>query len=293
MPMNMTPEEVERGYNNRAAVPDHPAWLAQFTSRSQRALEELKPALDLRYGAGDKETLDLFLPAVPARGTFVFIHGGYWRTLDKADHGFVAPPFVAAGFAVAVINYDLCPGVTIATIVEECRHALRWIERHGPQHGAVGPVVIGGDSAGGHLVAMMFATDWQGQGLARSPFAAGVALSGVYDLEPLVVASMNADLHLDVEEARRMSPVHLAPQVDAPLLVAVGADETSEFIRQSQLIHDAWPGNRPTGANGPLLIRDRNHFSVALDFADPGTELTRATLALLTADPGSFTLRRK
>lgn len=90
-----------------------------------------------------------------------------------------------------------------------------------------------------------------------------------------------------------MSPVHLAPQVDAPLLVAVGADETSEFIRQSQLIHDAWPGNRPTGANGPLLIRDRNHFSVALDFADPGTELTRATLALLTADPGSFTLGRK
>ena len=293
MSMNMTPEEVERGYNNRAAVPDHPAWIAQFVSRSQRAFEDLRPALDLRYGAGDKETLDLYLPAAPARGTFVFIHGGYWRTFDKADHAFVAPPFVAAGFAVAVINYDLCPGVTIATIVEECRHALRWVERYGPQHGAVGPVVIGGHSAGGHLVAMMFATDWQAQGLARSPFAAGVALSGVFDLEPLVVASMNADLHLDVEEARRMSPVHLAPQVDAPLLVAVGADETSEFVRQSQLIHDAWPGNRPTGANGPLLIRDRNHFSVALDFAYPGTELTCATLALLTADPGSFTLHRK
>jgi len=293
MSMNRTPEEIERGYNNRAAVPDHPAWIAQFVSRSQRAFEELRPALDLRYGAGDKETLDLYLPAAPARGTFVFIHGGYWRTFDKSEHGFVAPPFVAAGFAVAVINYDLCPGVTIATIVEECRHALRWVERYGPQHGAVGPVVIGGHSAGGHLVAMMFATDWQAQGLARSPFAAGVALSGVFDLEPLVVASMNADLHLDVEEARRMSPVHLAPQVDAPLLVAVGADETSEFVRQSQLIHDAWPGNRPTGANGPLLIRDRNHFSVALDFADPGTELTCATLALLTADPGSFTLHRK
>ncbi|MGE5088647.1 MAG: alpha/beta hydrolase, partial [Candidatus Levyibacteriota bacterium] len=241
----------------------------------------------------DKETLDLYLPAGPARGTFVFIHGGYWRTFDKADHGFVAPPFVAAGFAVAVINYDLCPGVTIATIVEECRHALRWIERYGPQHGAPGPVVIGGHSAGGHLVAMMFATDWQAQGLARSPFAAGVALSGVFDLEPLVVASMNADLRLDVAEARRMSPVHLAAKVDVPLLVAVGADETSEFVRQSRLIHDAWPGNRPAGATGPLLIPDRHHFSVALDFADPGSDLARRTLALLTADPGSFTLGDK
>lgn len=293
MPMHMTQEEIERGYNNRAAVPDHPAWIAQFASRSQRAMEDLKPARDLRYGARDRETLDLYLPAAPPRGTFVFIHGGYWRTFDKAEHAFVAPPFVAAGFAVAVINYDLCPGVTIATIVEECRHALRWIERYGPQHGAVGPVVIGGHSAGAHLVAMMFATDWRAQRLERSPFVAGVALSGVFDLEPLVVASMNADLRLDGEEARRMSPVHLPPQVDAPLLVAAGADETSEFIRQSQLIHDAWPGNRPTAAAGPLLVGDRNHFSVALDFADPGSEITRATLALLTADPGSFTLRYK
>ncbi|MGC1816146.1 MAG: alpha/beta hydrolase [Casimicrobiaceae bacterium] len=291
--MAMTPEEVERGYNNRAAVPDHPYWLAQFASRSKAAIEALKPALDLRYGAGDGETLDLYLPATPSRGTFVFIHGGYWRTFDKADHAFVAPVFVAAGFAVAVINYDLCPGVTIATIVEQCRHALRWVESCGPQHGAAGPVVVGGHSAGGHLVAMMFATDWQAQGLVRVPFAGGVALSGVYDLEPLVVSSMNADLRLDAAEARRMSPARLAPRVDAPLFIAVGADETSEFVRQSQLLCDAWPGNRPAGTDGCLRIRDRNHYTVALDFTDPSSGVMRGALALLTADSGSFTLRRK
>ncbi|MBU6485714.1 MAG: alpha/beta hydrolase [Betaproteobacteria bacterium] len=291
--MAMTPEEVERGYDNRAAVPDHPYWLAQFASRSKAAIETLKPALDLRYGAGDKETLDLYLPATPAKGTFVFIHGGYWRTFDKADHAFVAPSFVTAGFAVAVVNYDLCPGVTIAIIVEQCRHALRWIERDGPRHGAVGPVVIAGHSAGAHLAAMMFATDWKAQGLARSPFAGGVALSGVFDLEPLVVTSVNADLRLDMEQARRMSPVHLEPRVDATLVVAVGADETSEFLRQSQLLHDAWPRNRPAGANAPLQLRDRNHYSVALDFADPAGELVRATMDLLTADPRSFTLPHK
>ena len=156
-----------------------------------------------------------------------------------------------------------------------------------------GPIVVGGHSAGGHLVAMTFATDWQAQGLARSPFAGGVALSGVYDLEPLLMTSVNADLRLDAAEARRMSPVHLAPRVDAPLLVAVGADETSEFIRQSQLLHDAWPGHRVAPGSRPMLVRDRNHYSVALDFADPSSEITRATLALLTADPGSFTLRHK
>ena len=121
----------------------------------------------------------------------------------------------------------------------------------------------------------------------------GVALSGVFDLEPLVVSSVNADLRLDMEEARRMSPVHLAPRVGATLLVAVGADETSEFIRQSQLLHDAWPGNRPAGADAPLLLRDRNHYSVALDFTDPSSGIVRGALALLTADPGSFTLHHK
>src|SRR5690349_271509 len=101
MATTMTAEQVERGYNNRAAVPEHPYWLAEFTARSQRAIEALRPTLDVRYGTAPKETFDLYLPKSPARGTFVFIHGGWWRALDKSDHGFVAPAFVAAGYAVA------------------------------------------------------------------------------------------------------------------------------------------------------------------------------------------------
>ncbi len=131
-----TPESVERGYNNRAAVPDHPQWFERWARASATARERFAPKLDLRYGPNPKETLDLFVPAGPARGTLLFVHGGYWRALDKSDHSFVAAPFVERGIAVAVQNYDLCPDVSIATIVDECRRAVDWIVREGPRHGA-------------------------------------------------------------------------------------------------------------------------------------------------------------
>lgn len=280
-PPTLTPEAIERGYNNRAAVPDHQQWLDQFVARSESAREALRPSIDVRYGSGPKETLDLYVPTTPARGTFMFIHGGWWRALDKSDHAFVAPVFVAAGCAVAVINYDLCPDVTIATIIEQCRHAVLWLMRDGPSRGAPMPLVIGGHSAGGHLTAMMYATNWRGRGLSQTPFAGGVSLSGVHDLEPLVQFSHNVDFRLDETEARRLSPARHQPLTDAPLLLAVGADETSEFVRQADLMWDAWPHNHPSGVQAPLRIANRHHFSVVLDYTDPASALTQATLALV------------
>jgi arylformamidase len=276
----MTPEDVERGYNNRAAVPEHPQWLARWTERSHAAIETLRPARDVRYGTARNETLDLYVPRSAARGTLLFIHGGYWRALDKSDHGFVAPPFVDAGFAVAVINYDLCPAVSVATIVDQCRNALQWLVREGPARGAQAPIVVAGHSAGGHLTAMMYATDWRARGLADMPFAGGVSLSGVHDLTPLVQFSHNVDLRLDEAEARRLSPINYRPRVEAPLVVAVGADETSEFVRQTRLLWDAWPQRRPAGAQAPMEIPGRHHYSVVLDYTDAGSALTQATLAL-------------
>lgn len=275
-----TRDEAERGYDNRGAVPDHDAWLAEFASCSKRASEALNPAIDLRFGAGDRETLDLFLPTQPARGTLMFIHGGYWRGMDKRDHAFVAPAFVAAGYAVAVIDYDLCPGVTIATIVEQCRHAVRWLERYGAQHGAPAPRVIAGHSAGGHLAAMMFATDWRLFGIERTPFTGAVTVSGLHDLAPLTLTSINADLRLDADEARRMSPVNYAPLADVPLAIVVGADETSEYLRQARLLHAAWSASRGARIAAPVLNPGRHHFSMALDYRDPESALTRTTLAL-------------
>ena len=281
-----TPESVERGYNNRAAVPEHPQHFAEWARRSRATIAALAPQLDVRFGPNPKETLDLFVPDAPARGTLAFFHGGYWRALDKSDHAFVAEPFVAAGYAVAVVNYDLCPSVTIATIVDECRRAIAWLVKEGPARGAPAPIVASGHSAGGQIVAMLFATEWRGHGLDASPLSGGVTLSGVHDLEPLVLSTMNVDLKLDAEKARRVSPVNFAPTTRAPLYVAAGADETPEFLRQAALMFDAWPDNRPAHMTAPRFFAGRNHFTVLLDYADPASELTRATLALFAAPRG-------
>lgn len=273
---------VERGYNNRAAVPDHPQWLAKFAELSADARATLRPITDLRYGPNPKETLDLFVPVKGARGTLVFIHGGYWRALDKSDHSFVAAPFVAQGFAVAVVNYDLCPEVSIRTIVDECRRAMAWLAREGERHGAKpSPMVVSGHSAGGHLAAMLVTTPAEAFGLAQHPLAGAVSVSGVHDLRPLTLASFNSDLKLDDAEAARLSPVLNRPAARVPLVIAVGADETSEFLRQADLLWDAWPDNRPAGMQRPLGVPERHHFSVVVDYADASSALTRATLALL------------
>ncbi|MEP7208186.1 MAG: alpha/beta hydrolase [Casimicrobiaceae bacterium] len=274
-------EAIERGYNNRAAVPDHPAWFARWARLAEVARTAAPFQADVRYGPNPKETLDIFLPKGEPRGTFVFIHGGYWRSLDKHEHAFVAPPLLAAGHAVVLLNYDLCPDVSIATIVLECRRAIAWIVRDGARHGLPeGDLVVSGHSAGGHLAAMLHATDWTALDLSRNPITAGVSLSGVHDLMPLVQASMNADLRLDAAEAARLSPVHLRPTTDAPFLIAVGADETSEFLRQSKLLWQAWAGQGRRAIEPPFCIPERHHFSVVADYADPSASLTRRTLAL-------------
>lgn len=276
-----TPEFVERGYNNRVAVPEHPVWLERWTATSRDAIVALAPRRDVRYGRGPQETLDLYLPSGAPRGTLAFVHGGYWRALDKADHAFVAPPFVAQGLAVALINYDLCPQVSIGDIVTETRRAIAFLQREAVRLGvAAAPLVVAGHSAGGHLAAMLLATPAADLCVPAHPVRGAVSLSGVHDLVPLVHFSYNVDLRLDAAQARALSPVYMQARTDAPLLLAVGSDETSEFLRQTDLMWHAWPGNRPRGASGPLRIAHRHHFSVVFDYADAASALTQATLAL-------------
>jgi arylformamidase len=274
-----TPEFVERQYNNRAAVPDFADWFAQWRHASQQTRESLRCELDVRYGRGPNETMDIF-PAEDARGLFVFIHGGYWRSLDKSDFSFVASHFVGQGIGVAVVNYDLCPAVSIETICEQIRRALLWLGTQGRHHSlAAERVVVGGHSAGGHLAAILFATDWDDTPLSGC-IRGGVSVSGVFDLEPLVQFSYNSDLGLTDESARAVSPARMRPLIGAPMVLCVGGDETEEFKRQSQLLWDAWPQCRPAGMLAPLVIPGRNHFSVVSDLAVSTSPLTAAALRL-------------
>lgn len=276
----LTPEYCERGYNNRAAVPDYADHFARWARDSAAMRAAGDATIDVRYGSRPKETLDLF-HGRGKRGLLVFIHGGYWRAFDKSDHSFVAKPFVEHGIDVAVINYDLCPIVDIGTIIVECRAALAWLAREGPRHGlATRNVVISGHSAGGHLTAMLHATDPATLGIDRGAIRGGIAISGVFDLAPLIMTSMNPDLRLNAENAAAWSPVHLQPALDAPLVIVAGADETSEFIRQAHLMWQTWPSVRPPGSAGPMLLDGANHFSAIERFADGGDPLFREALGL-------------
>lgn len=273
MPDPMSAETAERNYNLRAAVPEHPQWFARWAEDSARARAAGACLLDLRYGTQPGSTVDVF-PAQRSRGLHVFIHGGYWRALDKDDHSFVAPAFVAAGISVAVVNYDLCPGVTIPQIVEQCRSAIAWLLNDGGALGVPGgPVVISGHSAGGHLAAMLFATDWAARGVDPGRIAGALAVSGVFDLEPLRQVSFNADLRIDAEVAARASPARLEPRLAAPLWLVVGGDETPEFHRQSRLLHERWPSVRPRGSEGPLVLPGLHHFSVIAELGREGSPL--------------------
>jgi arylformamidase len=271
---------VEREYNLRAAFPDHPQWFARWAEESERARARLEGRLDLRYGSGPKQTMDLF-PAESSRSSLLFIHGGYWRALDKSEHSFVAPPFVAQGIGVAVINYDLCPDVSIARIVDQAREALAWLSREGSRHGFPPQrIVVSGHSAGAHLAAMLLATDWPARGLAATTIAGAVMVSGVFDLEPLVQASMNVDLRLDAARAHALSPIHLPPRVRVPLLLAAGELETSEFIRQAWLLWEHWPECHPRGRHGPLFVAERHHFSVLSELGDAKSPLVNEALLM-------------
>ena len=245
----------DREYDTSISVPDEGAVLQGFIDRSASARQQLGGQLDLAYGSGDKETLDLFGKQHSAR-MLVFIHGGFWRASDKADWSCLATPFVEAGYSVAMLNYGLCPTVTLDTIVEQCRRAISWLYQHARDYGSDHMTIVG-HSAGGHLAAMMFATDWAAYNMPNEAITDGVALSGLFDLAPLLHTRINADLRLDEDSAYASSPIHHAPRINAALFVVVGKRESSEFQRQSSIICAAWPN-----CVGPVQITGCHHFSI-------------------------------
>ena len=263
--MNEIDLSLESEYNNRALVPDHATIFARWRETSNAFHAHADVELDLRYGNAERHRLDLFHASNP-RGTVVFIHGGYWRSLDKSDFSFVAAPFVAHGLSVAAFNYRLCPADRVADAIDDCRAALVWLLTNGHKHGVpVNRVALTGHSAGGHLVSMLFATDWRQRDLDPSRIVGGVALSGVFDLAPLLNCSMNDDLQLDAAAARAASPIHHCSTLAAPLYLAVGASESRAFIEQTRQLQRVWPATCPFADE----IADRNHFTIVDEFVRP------------------------
>ena len=279
----LDPTWLDAQYNNRARVPDHAAVMARWAQASALARSAAAGAqLDVRYGEGAGETLDIFPAAQPNAPVLVFIHGGYWRGLDKADHSFIAPSFNADGAAVVVPNYALCPAVSIELITLQMAAAVAWVWRHAAGFGAdPSRIALVGHSAGGHLVAMLLCCRWKevDDELPAQPVSGALSLSGLYDLEPLRHTPMlQADLQLSPSSVARLSPAFFPRPKGAKLYAAVGLDESEEFLRQNTLIRDVWG---PTAVPVCETVPSSNHFTVLNQLADPRSRVHQLALRLL------------
>jgi arylformamidase len=276
-------------YNNRARVPDHADYFAQWARDSQQARDGLACALDVPFIDAARHdtslaapTLDVFPAERPNSPVMLFIHGGWWRSLDKRDHSFIAPPFVQAGVTVVIPNYNLCPAVGVDTIAWQMAQALAWTHRHIAEYGGDAQrIVVAGHSAGGHLAAMLLCCDGRkvAADLPAQMSHSALSISGVFDMQPLrQTPFLKADLKLTEATARRVSPA-LFPAPRGELTAVYGALESEEFARQSRLIQTRWGRSAvPVCEAVPYT----NHFSVLNEFANPKSRLHQQALLLLT-----------
>lgn len=272
--------DLEAEYDNRARVPEHPAILAAWARDAAAYRESARAELDIPYGPGERQRIDLFFASADTerndtKPIFMFVHGGYWRALDRKSFSHMAAGLNAHGFTVAVPGYDLCPQVSMTALADEIRAACLFVWRRFER-----PIIVAGHSAGGHLAALMLATDWR----ALDPDAperlvpAAYALSGLFDLAPFVGLAMNADLRLDEAQARRLSPVHHRPPSGSIVDAVVGGAESGEYLRQSRELVESW--SRAGAEAACEIVEGANHFTIVAPMADPKSAMVARLVAL-------------
>lgn len=284
------PAWYDTQYNNTARVPESADIMAGWKQRSAEVRQTLPCRLDVPYGEEPGDLLDIFPAATPNAPVFVFIHGGYWRALDKSDQSFIAAPFVKAGACVVIPNYDLCPGapdrvVTVPQIVLQLVRAMSWIWRNIAQHGGnPGRITVAGHSAGGHLATMMLSCNWQSHDKELPPDLVrnALSISGLYELESIMrTPFLQSVLQLNPAQVRKVSPAwHVRPR-SGRLTAVVGQAESFEFQRQNKLIQTSWGAGVVAVCE---VLPGLNHFTIVDALADPGTRLHDLARALLGFD---------
>jgi arylformamidase len=288
MRQRLDPAWLTAQYDNRARVSDFARHLQRWAEASALARTAAGAQLDVAYGSGEKETLDIFPASATTAAShgpvpvLVFIHGGYWRALDKSDFSFVAPAFNAAGAAVVVPNYALCPAVDIEHICLQVARAVAWVWRNAAAQGwDAARIALAGHSAGGHLVSMLLACRWKelAEDLPAQPVTGALSISGLFDLEPVRhTPFLQTDLKLTPASVARVSPAFFPRPKGPKLYATVGLEESDEFLRQNKLIRDQWG---PTAVPVCETLPGHNHFSVVQTLADPTSRLHELALRLL------------
>ncbi len=273
-------EALDLEYDMRRRCPHFAETFASLDPFNAHAVANFRCDLDAAFGDTPGQTVDVW----HGRGNspvLLFVHGGYWRAFDKDMFRYVAERFVEAGAAVVLNNYDLCPGVTMTEITRQNRAAFAWIHRNAKEFGGdPARIHVTGHSAGGHLTAMLLATDWAEYGLPPDTVRGAVPLSGLFDLEPIRLSYLNADLRMDEAESRLQSPIRNLPARMPPTVVAVGGGETDEFRRQSRIYVDAC---RAQGFDVSYLeVGNLDHVDVAGEYRDLSSPLTAALFSQMS-----------
>ena len=272
-------------YDNRAQLSEEAlnAIKADQSARSEAYIASTeRKHINVAYGPHEREKLDIFLPQNDGAPMFAFIHGGYWQWNDKEGFEFLAKELNAAGAGFANIEYALCPAVTMAEISDQCRRAVAFLWREAATYGYdASRIVVSGHSAGGHLTAMMQATDWPAfeEGLPIDVVAAGLPISGVYDVEPIRLTQLNDAVRLKAEDVVDQSPMFMKPTSTGPSIIAFGGNEYDEFDRQAEDLAVAWAKH---GMETSILnMPGRDHFTALSALAETDHDLFAAALKLL------------
>ncbi|HXK30042.1 MAG TPA: alpha/beta hydrolase [Candidatus Binatia bacterium] len=270
-------DELEYQFNPRVSVPEFPELSKVRAALSRKVRESAKSWLDVPYGKSPREKLDIYAADKPGGPVFVYLHGGYWRGGSKEDNCNFAPTFTARGATVVLVEYDLCPRVTVSEIVGETRSAVAWIYRNIARYrGDPGKIHLAGASAGGHLTAMALAHDWEKQDLPRDIIKGAVVISGVYDLDMVMRISVQEEVRLTPEMARENNPFLRPPIARCPILVAVGGAEPKGWQQMSE---DYFNYCKARGRSVEfLVVPGANHYTVPEQFLDASSSLTQATL---------------
>ena len=281
-----TQAQIDAQYNPAIKLADLTAPGKHYATQSALARNRLRCLLDVPYGPTRAETLDIFPADVPNAPVFVFLHGGYWRALSSKDFSCIALGLQPLGITTVVVNYALCPRVTLDEITRQVRAAVAWTLRHIAQHGGdPARVALGGHSAGAHLTAMCLQTPWDADyGLPQDPVAAAVLVSGIYDIAPLRYSYLQPMIQLDEGVIRRNSPLFSVRACRTPVWVNWGDEEPPEFARQASSFHAEW---QKAGNQSELsALPDADHYRGIHGFEDQGSPLCQWLAHALGCEPG-------
>jgi arylformamidase len=270
-------DEMEFQYNPRVSVPEFPELARIRSAQARKVHDNAKSWLNVPYGSSPREMLDIYAADKAGGPVLVYIHGGYWRSGSKEDNCNFVPTFTKRGATVVLVEYDLCPQVTVADIVRQTRSAIAWVYKNIVRYGAnPSKVFVAGHSAGGHLTAMALAHDWANEGMPADLMKGAVATSGVYDLDMVMEISVQEQVRMTPEIAKQNSPLLHPPRVKCPLVVAVGGAEPKGWQQMSE---DYFNYCKQHGMPVEYLIEpDANHYTMSEHLLDDSRPITRAMI---------------